>query len=122
MYKLFINRSIQIYSWYFSCPETINQVFSTRAYIYNTRQFNVFKTHNPNSNIYGFNSIPYKANQLWNLLPENLKSYPSSTLFKSKIKLWQCFNCLCNKCTSYVPNLRCCVPRSLIFSCILASS
>ena len=93
-------------------PEIMNEVFSTRANIYNTRQFNVFETHIPTSNRYGLNSIPYKANQLWNLLPENLKSSPSLTLFKNEIKLWQCFNCPCNICKSYVPNLGYCVSRS----------
>ena len=93
-------------------PEIMNEVFSTRANIYNTRQFNVFETHIPTSNRYGLNSIPYKANQLWNLLPENLKSSLSLTLFKNEIKLWQCFNCPCNICKSYVPNLGYCVSRS----------
>ena len=84
--------------------EIMNEVLSTRANIY-TRQFNIFETHIPTSNRYGLNSIPYKANQLWNLLPENLKSFPSLTLFKNEIKLWECFNCPCNICKSYVLNL-----------------
>ena len=49
-------------------PEIMNEVFSTRANIYNTQQFNVFETLVPTSNRYGLNSIPYKTNQLWNLL------------------------------------------------------
>ena len=57
-------------------PEIMNEVFSPRANIYNTPLFNVFETHRPTSNRYGLNSIPYKANDLWNLLPENLKSSP----------------------------------------------
>ena len=100
----------------------MNKVFSTRANIYNTRQFNVFETHIPTSNRYGLNSIPYKANQLWNLLPENLKSSLSLTLFKKEIKLRQCFDCLSNIYKSYVPNLGHCVSRSYFFSCIHASS
>ena len=68
-------------------PEIMNEVLSTRANIYNTRQFNVFETYIPTSNGYGLNSIPYKADQLWNLLPENLKSSPLLTLFKNEIKL-----------------------------------
>ena len=93
-------------------PKIMNEVFSTRANIYNTRQLIAFKTHIPTSNRYGLNLIPYKANQLWNLLPENLKSSLSLTLFKNEIKLWQCFNCPCNICKSYVPNLGYCVSRS----------
>ena len=110
MYKLFLS---EVYKYIHGLsPEIMNEVFSTRANIYNTQQFNVFETHIPTSNRYGLNSIPYKANQLWNLLPENLKSSPSLTLFKNEIKLWQCFNCPCNICKSYVPNLGYCVSRS----------
>ena len=93
-------------------PEIMNEVFSIRANICNTRQFNVFEIHIPTSNRYGLNSIPYKANHLWNLFPENHKSSPSLTLFKNEIKFWQCFNCPCNICKSYVPNLGYCVSRS----------
>ena len=93
-------------------PEIINEVYSTGANIYNTQEFNVFETHIPTSNRYGLNSIPYKANQIWILLPENLKSSPSLTLFKNKIKLLECFNCPCNICKSYVQNLGYCVSRS----------
>ena len=93
-------------------PEIMNEVFSTRANIYNTVQFNVFETHIPTSNRCGLNSIPYKTNQLWNLLPENFKSSLSLTLFKKEIKFWQCFNCPCNICKIYVPNLGYCVSRS----------
>ena len=77
-------------------PKIMKEVFSTRANIYNTRQFNVLGTHIPTSSRYGLNSIPYEANQLWNLLPESLKSSPSLILFKNKIKLWEYFNCPCN--------------------------
>ena len=102
--------------------EVMNEVFSTKTNIYNTRQFNVFENHIHTSTRYGLNSIPYKANQLWSLLPENLKSSPSLTLFKNKIKLWQCFNCPCNICKSYVQNLGYSFSRSYFFSCILANS
>ena len=43
-------------------PEIMNEVFSTRASIYNTQQFNVFEIHISTSNRYRLNSIPYKAN------------------------------------------------------------
>ena len=89
--------------------EIMNDVFSTRESIYNTPQFNVSETRIPTSNRYGLNSTPYKANQLWNLLPENLKSYLSLTLFKNEINSWECFNCSSNVFKSYVPNLGHCV-------------
>ena len=102
-------------------PGIMNEVFSIGANTYNRRQFNVFETHIPTSNRYVLNSMPKKANQrpyrhttwiprsvvstsfqggihivcCWNLLPKHLKSSPSLTLFKNKMKLWECFNCPC---------------------------
>ena len=98
IYQRYINLLlIEVYKYIHGLsPEIMNVVFYTRANTYNTRQFNVFETHIPTWNRYGLNSILYKANQLWNLLLENLKSSPSLTLFKSEIKLWECFNCPCN--------------------------
>ena len=105
--------STEVYKYiHILSPEIMSEVFSTRANIYNTRQVNVFETRIPTSNRYELNSIPYKANQPWNLLPENLKSSPSLTQFKSEIKLWQCLNWPCNVCKSYVPNLGYCASRS----------
>ena len=112
-YKMYNSLLTEVYKYIDGLsPEIMNEVYSTRASIYNTRQFNVFETHIPTSNRYGLNSIPYKGNQLWNLLPENLESSRSLTLFKNEIKFWQCFNFPCSICKSYVPNLRYCVSGS----------
>ena len=92
-------------------PEIMNEVFCSRANTYNT-QFNVFETHIPSSDRCKLNSTAYRTHQLWNLLPENLKPYPSLTLFKNEIKFWECFNWPCKKGKSYVPNLRYCISRN----------
>ena len=82
-------------------PEIMNQVFPTRAiYIYNNWQFNVFQIHISTSNNYELNWIPHKANQVWNLLPEILKSSLSLTLFKKEKRLLECFNCPWNICNT----------------------
>ena len=127
--QVWFSRSLEVLWWYISIyqrsinslltevykyihgfsPEIMNEFLSTRANIYNKRQFNVFETHIPTSSRYGLNLIPYKANQIWNLLSENLKSL---NLFKNEIKLWQCFNCSCNICKSCVSNLGYCVSHS----------
>ena len=65
----------------------MKQVFSTKANIYNAR-FIIFNlmfskpAYLPQT--YGLNLVPTKANQLWNLLPEILKSPPSLTLLKNE--------------------------------------
>ena len=98
--------------------------FETTLCVYwdNTRPFNVSKTLLPTSNRYGLNLIPYKFNNPWNLLHQNLKSFPSLTLFKNKTKLWGCFNFSCNIYKSYVPNLAYCVLHNQFFSYILTNS
>ena len=120
MYKLIITWSIQIYSWSFSWNN--KRYFSTRANIYNTRQFNVFKTRIPTLSRCKLNSIPYKAKQLWDLLPENLKSSPSLTVFRNEMKLFECFKCPFNIWKIYVTSLGYCVLRNQFFSWVLTDS
>ena len=64
-------------SW--SSSEIMIEAFSTRANFYNTQQFKVFQTQIHTSNRYLLNSIPYNTNQQCNLIPGNLKSFPSLT-------------------------------------------
>ena len=42
--------------------------------LYNSRHYNLFVTDRPKTDRYGRNSIPYRANQIWNLLPREKKS------------------------------------------------
>ena len=86
-------------------PDIMNEVFSLQRFAYNLRSYNVFQCDIPRSNRYGLNSISYRANQLWSLLPELIKSSPSLSLFKSRIKSWRCTNCPCTLCRTFIQNL-----------------
>ena len=105
IYQRFINSLLtEVYKYaHGSSPEIMNDVFSTRANIYNTQQFNVFET-----------DIPTLTDTVWiRYLTKQTKSgtYFLKTsddlrhLLKNKIKLWECFNYRCNICKSYVRNL-----------------
>ena len=77
-------------------PEIMNEVICTTENIFNIRQLK--GKLSLNSHTYLEQQIwiefdTYKANQLWNLLPEHLKLSLSLTLFKNKITLRNCFNC-----------------------------
>ena len=37
-------------------------------------------------------TISYRGPQLWNLIPDNIKSEPTLELFKKKIRKWKCVN------------------------------
>ena len=69
--------------------DLINEVFYLRQNHYNLRNFNVFATENPH-NKYLLNSSVYRANQLWQTLPTEIKGCASLQLFKDKIETCRC--------------------------------
>ena len=86
-------------------PDIMSRIFSTRQNVYNTRNFNIFETSMPHSNRFGLNSITYRSNQLWNLVPDNMKQSKTLASFKQALKSWKCLSCPCTLCKTYVPNL-----------------
>ena len=86
-------------------PDIMNEVFSVQRVTYNLRSYNIFQCDIPRSNKYGLNSISYRANQLWKLLPDFIKSSPSLSLFKARIKSWRCNSCPCDICKTFIRNL-----------------
>ena len=86
-------------------PEIMKEIFTIQRNIYNLRSFNIFQSSVPRKNKYGLNSLSYRANQLWNILPTSIKNSPSLGCFKSNINKWRCNNCPCGICKTYIPNL-----------------
>ena len=54
-------------------PGIINDTFAVSKHQYTTRHYNFFVTDRPETDRYGWNSIPYRANQIWKLLPHQKK-------------------------------------------------
>ena len=86
-------------------PEIMNDTLAVSKHQYNTRNYNLFVTDRPKTDRYGRNSIPYKANQIWNLLPGQIKNSANLDSFKLKIKQWRCAECPCTLCKTYLANL-----------------
>ena len=80
-------------------PNLMNEVLHLRPNHYNLRNFNVFATDNPR-NKYLLNSSVYRANQLWQTLPSEIKNCELLQLFKNKIKTWSCDRCQCQICST----------------------
>ena len=78
-------------------PDIID-VLAVSKYRYNTRHNNLFVTNRPRTDRYGRNSIPYRANQIWNLLSSEIKNSANLDSFKLKIKQWRCLECPCTLC------------------------
>ena len=70
--------------------DIINDTLAVSKHQYNTRHYNLFVTDRPKTDRYGQNSIPYRANQIWNLLSRQIKHSANLDSFKLKIKRWRC--------------------------------
>ena len=86
-------------------PDIINDTLAVSKQQYNTRHYNLFVINRSKTDRYGWNSIPYRANQIWNLLPRRIKNSAKLDAFKLKIKQWRCAECPCIFCKTHLPNL-----------------
>ena len=78
----------------------MNEVFYLRQNHYNLRNLNVFANDNQR-NKFMLNSTVYRANQLWQTLPSEVKDCLLPQLFQNKIKTWRCDRCQCQICSRY---------------------
>ena len=49
----------------------------------------------------------HRANQIWNLLPVEIKYSANFDSFKLEIQQWRCLECPCTLCKTYLTNLGC---------------
>ena len=84
--------------------DIMNGIFHLRQNTYNLRNFDVFATDVPRNNCM-LNSVVYRANQLWETLPFDLKSSCSLELFKKGLKNWRCTRCPCQICSKFIANV-----------------
>ena len=85
--------------------DNVNDVLAVSKHRYNTRHYNLFVNDQPKTDRYGQNSISRRANQIWNLLPREIKNSATSDSFKLKIKQWRCLECPCTLCKTFFLNL-----------------
>ena len=91
-------------------PNIMNDIFKLRENTYNLRNFHIFQTENPHSLKYGliaipYRAIPYRANQLWQQVPIDIREAASLTLFKNRIKIWQYEDCPCRSWKIFIQNV-----------------
>ena len=85
-------------------PTFMNEIFSINTSPYNLRH-SQFKNIEPNYKIYGFNTVSYRCNQIWNSHPVEIKNSPSLDSFKNRIKTFNSFKCTCDICKQYIHNV-----------------
>ena len=85
-------------------PDIMNDVFHLRQNTYNLQNFHAFATDVPRNNCM-LNSVVYRANQLWETLPFDLKNSCSLELFKKGLKNWRCTRCPCQICSRFIADV-----------------
>ena len=68
---------------------------------YNLRSGNNLARKNIRTTQYGIESFL----KLWSLLPREIKSSSSHTIFKNKIRKWTPEKCPCKLCQTYIKNV-----------------
>ena len=86
-------------------PDIMNDFFKLRENIYNIRNFHIFQTEHPCSPKYGLEAIPYRANQLWQQVPTDIREVASLAFFENCIETWKCEDCLCRSCRLFIQNV-----------------
>ena len=79
-------------------PPLIDYMFQVRKINYDLRHFQKIAKTKINSVKMGLETISYRAPQLWNLVPTDIKDALSLSTFKTKIKSWYCDSCPCRLC------------------------
>ena len=79
-------------------PSFMHNIFSFRTSNYSLRNPNNLNHFRPNQVTFGSNSLSAMGPQIWNCLPNELKSAESLNSFKNIIKQWDGPTCKCNAC------------------------
>ena len=97
---------IEVYKYLNSLSADImSDTFKIRENTYNLRNFYIFESENPRAKMFGLDSIAYRASQLWENVPEEIRNSTSLTMFKRKIKKVPLISCSYNywiKCIHHV--------------------
>ena len=79
-------------------PPFMQSIFSSRTSKHPSRNPNNLNHFRPNQVTFGSKSLKAMGPQIWNCLPNELKSADNLNKFKSMIKQWDGPSCKCNVC------------------------
>ena len=83
----------------------MNDIFKLRGNLYNLRNYHIFQTENSRSLKYGLDAIPYRASELWQQAPIDIREAASLAFSKNHIKTWKCEDFPCISCEIFIQNV-----------------
>ena len=87
-------------------PSFMKDIFQVRSSNYSSRNPNNLAHYRPNQVTFGTHSLKFLGPQIWNCLPNELKSAESLNTFKRLIAQWDGPMCNCNACRFTVNNVQ----------------
>ena len=79
-------------------PSFMSDIFKIKSSGYSSRNPYNLQHYRPNQVTFGSNGLRSLGPQIWNALPNEIKSTDTLNSFKSLIKQWDGPNCKCNAC------------------------
>ena len=76
----------------------MSDLFVTRENNYNLRNFQELESSLRRTVKFGTETISYRGPQIWNLIPERLRTLETLNKFKKEIKTWKCDAYPCRMC------------------------
>ena len=68
-------------------PDIINDISKLRENTYNLQNFHIFQTENPRLLKYGLDAISYRASQIWQQVPTDIREAASLIFSKMALRL-----------------------------------
>ena len=82
----------------------MQDIFKIKSSSYSLRKSNDLQHYRPNQVAFGSNSLRSLGPQIWNGLPNEIKSAENLNSFKNMINKWDGQNCKCSACKYVPPN------------------
>ena len=85
-------------------PNFMKEIFRPVNHNYNTRRDNLYLP-NPRTVSYGLETFGYRANQIWNSIPIEIKAVKDIDTFQILLSKNNTNLCTCNLCKENIPNI-----------------
>ena len=86
-------------------PPILNDIFVPVSRPYNFRRNDTLQRRRVNSVRHGTESVSFLGPKIWDLVPSDIKSSQSLSIFKRKIKKWVPLQCPCRLCKIYLQHV-----------------
>ena len=86
-------------------PILMQELFPIHESNYDLRNKRYWETSNVRTTCYGIETLLFRGQKIWQLLPTSIKASNSLPEFKSKMKNWNPKGCSCRLCKIFINNL-----------------